>query len=43
MNDVPAGIWAGSIVILILVVWVTVWVTNKAYSRRWEDSDSENR
>lgn len=43
MSDVPVGMWVGSIVILILVTWVTIWVTNKAYSRRWEDSDSEKR
>ncbi|WP_263364364.1 hypothetical protein [Paenibacillus sabuli] len=36
---VPVGVWIAAGVILILLTWMTIWVTNKAYSKRWEDSD----
>ncbi|WP_308634078.1 hypothetical protein [Paenibacillus silvisoli] len=38
---VPAGVWIAAAVIAIAVTWITIWVTNKAYSRRWEDSGNE--
>lgn len=34
---VPAGVWVAAVVIVIAVTWVTLWVTKKAYSKRWED------
>ncbi|GGD66913.1 hypothetical protein [Paenibacillus nasutitermitis] len=34
---VPAGVWIAAILIGVILVWMTIWVTNKAYSRRWED------
>ncbi|WP_296976008.1 hypothetical protein [Thermobacillus sp. ZCTH02-B1] len=36
---VPTGVWVASFVILVAISWVTFWVTNKAYSRKWEDTD----
>lgn len=32
-----AGIWIGVIVISVVVAGVTYWITNKAYSRKWEE------
>lgn len=29
--------WVGSIIIVIIVTWLSLWVTNKAYSRKWEE------
>lgn len=37
--QVPTGIWIVSAVIIIVISWVTFWITNKAYSRKWEDRD----
>lgn len=34
---VPVGVWIAAVIIGIIVTWMTIWVTNKAYSRRWED------
>jgi hypothetical protein len=38
---VPAAVWIAASIILIILSWMTFWVTNKAYSRRWEDHDNE--
>ncbi len=27
----------GTIIIIALITWVTLWVTRKAYSRKWEE------
>lgn len=40
--NVPVGVWIAAVLILIVLAWMTFWVTNKAYSRRWEDNDNEN-
>lgn len=31
--------WAiiGGIVSVVLIMWMTFWVTRKAYSKKWED------
>ncbi|MBM7563251.1 hypothetical protein [Paenibacillus sacheonensis] len=34
---VPTGVWVSAAIIAVIVTWMTIWVTNKAYSRRWED------
>ncbi len=34
---VPAGVWIAAVIIVVLLAWMTFWVTNKAYSRKWED------
>lgn len=36
---VPAGIWVVSGVIVVLLSWMTLWITKKAYSKKWDDSD----
>ncbi len=36
---VPAGVWICAIIIAIAVTWLTLWVTKKAYSKKWEDSE----
>lgn len=30
-----------SILLTVIVTWIVIAVTNKAYSRRWEDHDNE--
>ncbi|CAM4142448.1 hypothetical protein PAAL109150_12585 [Paenibacillus alkaliterrae] len=37
--DVPAGVWIFSGIIVVLLTWITLWVTKKAYSKKWDDSD----
>ncbi|WP_165822405.1 hypothetical protein [Paenibacillus montanisoli] len=39
---VPAGVWIAAAVIAVVLTWMTIWVTNKAYSKRWEDHNVEN-
>lgn len=39
MSEIPASAWIFTIVIIVLVTWVTLWVTKKAYSRKWDESD----
>lgn len=41
--QVPVLAWGLAIVIVIIVAWSSIWVTNKAYSRKWEDEDDENK
>lgn len=36
---VPAGIWVVTGVIVVLLSWMTLWITKKAYSKKWDDSD----
>lgn len=31
------GVWISVVIISVIVVGVTYWVTNKAYSRKWEE------
>lgn len=38
--DVPVGVWVFAAIIVIVLAWMTFWVTNKAYSKRWEDHDT---
>ncbi|WP_279630104.1 hypothetical protein [Paenibacillus protaetiae] len=35
--DVPVSVWIFAAIIAIAVTWITLWVTKKAYSKRWED------
>jgi len=37
--NVPAGVWIFSGIIVILLTWLTLWVTKKAYSKKWDESD----
>ncbi|BBH21789.1 hypothetical protein Back11_31340 [Paenibacillus baekrokdamisoli] len=39
--NVPVGIWIAAVVIVGIIAWMTFWVTNMAYSRKWEDLDNE--
>ncbi len=40
---VPAGVWVVTVVLFVILLGVTLWVTRKAYSRKWEAADEENR
>jgi hypothetical protein len=33
------GVWIGAIIIFVITLGLTIWVTNKAYSRKWEEED----
>ncbi|MFX3635811.1 MAG: hypothetical protein ACE3L7_27955 [Candidatus Pristimantibacillus sp.] len=39
MNGVPVGVWIFSGIIVVLLTWMTLWVTKKAYSKKWDESD----
>jgi hypothetical protein len=36
---VPAGVWIFSGIIVVLLTWLTLWITKKAYSKKWDESD----
>ena len=38
MNVAP-GVWIVAALTVIVIVSLTIWVTNKAYSRKWEDDE----
>jgi rhodanese-related sulfurtransferase len=41
--DVPAGVWIAAAIIGILLTWMTIAITNKAYSKKWDrEGDVEN-
>lgn len=39
---VPTAVWVTSIVIIAIVTWGTIWITNKAYSKKWDQADEES-
>lgn len=39
MANVPASVWIFSVVIIALITWMTLWVTKKAYSKKWDDAE----
>lgn len=41
--QVPAIVWIVVVLITIVIVSMSVWVLNKAYSRRWEEDSNEKR
>ncbi|MCC2683712.1 MAG: hypothetical protein K0R75_611 [Paenibacillaceae bacterium] len=42
MGGVSVGIWITAGLTVFVVMALTIWVTNKAYSRKWEESDDES-
>ncbi|BBH20732.1 hypothetical protein Back11_20770 [Paenibacillus baekrokdamisoli] len=38
---VPVGVWVVAAIIVVLLAWMTIWITNKAYSKRWEDHEHQ--
>lgn len=36
---VSTGMWVATGVIFVITLGLTIWVTNKAYSRKWEDTE----
>ncbi|MGG4146420.1 hypothetical protein ABEW34_25255 [Paenibacillus algorifonticola] len=39
--DVPVGVWISAVVIVGILAWITFWITNKAYSRKWDENDED--
>ncbi|MCR8655972.1 hypothetical protein [Paenibacillus endoradicis] len=39
MGGVPGSVWFFTIIIIAIITWVTLWVTKKAYSKKWDQSD----
>lgn len=37
--EVPATVWIGCAIITIIITYLSIWVVNKGYSRRWEDDE----
>ncbi len=37
---VPAGVWIFAGIIVVLLTWLTLWITKKAYSKKWDESDT---
>jgi hypothetical protein len=42
MGGVGIGVWIIAALVVFVVMGLTFWVTNKAYSRKWEESDDES-
>ena len=40
--DVPTSVWVFTVIIIVVVTWLTIWVTNKAYSKKWDSSDTDS-
>ncbi|WP_166237715.1 hypothetical protein [Paenibacillus turpanensis] len=36
---VSIGVWVTVGIIAILVIYPTIWITNKAYSKKWEEDE----
>lgn len=36
-KNIMTAAYVGSAIILIVITWLSLWVTNKAYSRKWEE------
>lgn len=34
-------VWFFAFLIVGAITWITIWVTNKAYSKKWEESDHD--
>ncbi|GBG05979.1 hypothetical protein PAT3040_00468 [Paenibacillus agaridevorans] len=41
--NVPTSVWIVSAIIIIVLSWMTFWVTNKAYSRRWDEIEVDKK
>jgi hypothetical protein len=39
MGDIGFGVWVTAGIVVLLISYLTIWVTNKAYSKKWEDED----
>jgi hypothetical protein len=39
MGDIGVGVWVTAGIVVALISYLTIWVTNKAYSKKWEDED----
>jgi hypothetical protein len=39
MNEIGIGVWITAGIVVLLICYLTIWVTNKAYSKKWEDED----
>lgn len=37
------GLIFGAVLISVILVTLFIWVTNKAYSRKWENDEDETR
>ncbi len=36
-SEVPGGVWVAGFVILAAITWMTIWATNKGYSKKWDE------
>jgi hypothetical protein len=36
---VPAVVWVFTVIISVLILGITLWVTKKAYEKKWEDAN----
>jgi hypothetical protein len=37
--EVPAWVWVISGIVIIIVCYIAIWTTNKAYSKKWEEPE----
>ena len=36
-SEVPGSVWLIGGLILIVIAWLTIWATNKGYSKKWDE------
>lgn len=39
---VSTGVWVAVVVVIIICIVPIFWITNKAYSRKWEDDPNNS-
>ena len=39
--EIGIGVWVTAALTVFAIVGLTIWVTNKAYSKKWEDDESD--
>lgn len=37
--NVPVGVWIFAGILVVLLTGLTLWITKKAYSKKWDESD----
>jgi hypothetical protein len=39
MGNIGIGVWITAGIVVIIICYGTIWITNKAYSKKWEEEE----
>jgi hypothetical protein len=39
VEDIGVGVWITAGLVIAVICYITIWVTNKAYSKKWEEDE----